>query len=86
MMIETRMASAKIKAKAKGTSGFLKSLEVEAVDLREGFARGADRTAMVTSFDAESFASSLQSKQTRSFSEHSAQTKIYFWSAQTSSA
>jgi len=80
------MASAKIKAKANGTLGFLKSLEVGAVDLCEGFARGADRTAMVTSFVAESFSSLSQSKQTRSFSEHSAQTKIYFWSAQTSSA
>jgi hypothetical protein len=86
MMRATRMASAKIKAKAKGNLGFLKSLEVEAVDLREGFARGADRTAMVTSFVAESFASSSHSKQTRSFSEHSAQTKIYFWSAETNSA
>ena len=67
MMRATRMASAKIKAKAKSNLGFLKSLGVEAFDLREDFARGADRTAMVTSFVAESFASSSQSKLTGAF-------------------
>lgn len=48
-MKATRMASAKIRAKAKGTLGLLlKSLEIGAFDeLREGFARRADWAAMV---------------------------------------
>lgn len=50
MMRATRMASAKIKARAKGTLRFLESLDAGAVDLRKGFSRGADRTAMVGIF------------------------------------
>ena len=49
MMRATRMASAKIKARAKGTFGFLKSSEVRPGGLGLGFAArgGADRSAMV---------------------------------------
>ena len=49
MMRATRMASAKIKARAKGTFGFLKISEVRSEVLGLGFgARGGpDRSAMV---------------------------------------